>query len=362
MFTRRTCPVVVLVGVVLLSLTVLPVVTAATVQEILAKGKQLENAQQFEEALTVYQNGIREHGHENLYLEAGSLLGKLQRYREAEELLREALSKNNSLSLKNLLGLIKYRNGDSAGAKTVWQEVLTNDANNQFAHTWLKRIQEAPTAQNAPAPGSDSAGQASAGRTTAATTASAAGESSSSAAPRARLPLEEQQKLAKKLFQDMIDTDRWEFPTLISLHRQVIDNCPDTDQAEESCWRLSNLYLHGLDTPNFPKCIEVLEHLIGTYPNSPLYEPARERLIMTCKTAGEHDKVVSLYEELFRANPQIDDDRQFVLWTSDYAESLEAVGRDAEARKCYEQILQRDQGDSLEVRFAKERLGIPWDD
>lgn len=344
-----------------LSLLAGAVAAAPSVQAILDKGKQLENAQKFEEALTLYKKGIQAHGHENLYLEAGSLLGKMQRYQEAEEVLNEALSKSaDSVSLKNLLGLIKFRKGDKAGAKAVWESVLQSDSGNQFATTWLKRLDE-PAAPAAPArvPSQSPADAGVPKMTTPASSATPTSADAPAAPPGAKLPLEEQKKLAVKLFEDMIATDRWELDTLISLHRQVIDKCPDTDQAEESCWRLSNLYLHGLKSPDFNACIEVLEHLIKTYPDSPLYEPARARLLMACKSAGQHEKVVAIFENLFKVHPQMDDDRQFVLWAVDFAQALEAVGRADEAKQWYSQALQRDPGDSLEARFARERLGMP---
>jgi tetratricopeptide (TPR) repeat protein len=170
------------------------------------------------------------------------------------------------------------------------------------------------------------------------------------------LSLEEQKKLAKELYEQMVALDKYETKRFVELHREVIERCPQTDQAEESCWRLSNLYLLGESTPDFEGIIEVLEHLLKTYPATPLLPEAKNRLLIAYRQTQRYDKVVELYEELFRQNPQAED-RQFMVWGLEYGEALAAVGRTADAQGLYQQILDRDNNrDSLEARVARQRL------
>ena len=53
-----------------------------------------------------------------------------------------------------------------------------------------------------------------------------------------------------------------------ALYLRLIDECPDTEIAEESYWALSNLYLDDLDEPKEDKSREILELFIERYPAS----------------------------------------------------------------------------------------------
>lgn len=100
----------------------------------LEEGKSLEKAGQLEKALTLYLDGLKSNPSEELYREAGTILGKLQRYQQAVSLLEEGLQKfPDSTSLMNLLGLVKFKLGATAEARTLWEKVLARNPSNSFA-------------------------------------------------------------------------------------------------------------------------------------------------------------------------------------------------------------------------------------
>jgi tetratricopeptide (TPR) repeat protein len=113
----------------------------------------------------------------------------------------------------------------------------------------------------------------------------------------------------------------------------------------------------GEDPPDFQSVIEVLEHLLKQYPDTPLLPDAKNRLLIACQQTNQMDKVVAIYEELFTRDPEPADDKTFMVRALEFGDALSAVGRAAEAQEWYQKILVRDDGkDSLEARVAKERL------
>ncbi len=318
----------------------------------LDEGKALEKTGQLEKALTVYLDGIKTAPSEELYREAGTLLGKLQRYPQAVPLLEEGMGKYpDSTSLMNLLGLVKFKTGATTEAATLWEKVLARNSNNSFAKEWLAKAKapaapaRAPAATGATLPATGPRPGSTEERTTALT-----GD------PAQKLPLAEQEALAKQLYKDMAALDKYELAQFDTMHRTVIRKCPDTDFAEQSCWRLSNMYLMAEDEPNHEGIIEVLEHLIKTYPESPLIPEAKNRLLQSYRATGQHDRVVAFYEELFKLNPN-PDEKDFMTWGLEYAEALAGLDRKDQARALYEKIIQMDNNrDQLEARVARERL------
>jgi tetratricopeptide (TPR) repeat protein len=320
-------------------------------QAVVKRGQELEKVRKFEEALALYKESLAKAPSVEVCRELGSLLGKLQRYNEAEVILERGLQDfPNQVGLMNLLALIKMRQGEPETARTMWKKVQTLEAGNAFAKEWLAKLDQPDGKLAQPSTGSTAV----TGSPSESSGASAAGGLGSSGG--SSLSLEEQKKLAKELYEQMVALDKYETKRFVELHREVIERCPQTDQAEESCWRLSNLYLLGESTPDFEGIIEVLEHLLKTYPATPLLPEAKNRLLIAYRQTQRYDKVVELYEELFRQNPQAED-RQFMVWGLEYGEALAAVGRTADAQGLYQQILDRDNNrDSLEARVARQRL------
>ncbi len=325
-------------------------------EEVIKKGRALQSAKKFEEALQLYKTAIKEAPSEDLYVEAASLLGKLQKYENAETILEIGIaSYPESLSMKNLMGLIKFRKGDKDGSKKVFEDVLSRDPANNFAKRWLESVNKGEDA------GTDAVNVASGTEalpsspddSTQAYNPSPDGTFNVSDA----LSKDEQQALAVKLYTEMTGLEKWELDQFKELHKQVIEKCPQTDQAQESCWRLSNLYLLGEDPPDYANVIAVLEHLLKKYPDTSLMPDAKNRLMIACQKSGQNEKLVTLYEELFTRDPEPADDKVFMVRALEFADALQAVGRTTDAQAWYQKIIEKDDGrDMIEARAAKARL------
>ncbi|GHV33705.1 hypothetical protein FACS1894187_02720 [Synergistales bacterium] len=50
-----------------------------------------------------------------------------------------------------------------------------------------------------------------------------------------------------------------------SLYMRIIEECPDTPEAEEAYWELSDLYLDGFDEPKEKEAKAILERFLKKY-------------------------------------------------------------------------------------------------
>lgn len=328
---------------------------------VISRGHELERAGKVAEALKLYEAELAKKPSVELYRAAGAALGKLKRYQEAITLVDKGIAANpKNAGLLNLCGLLHFQKGERDQAAARWRAALAIEPGNAFATQWLAKV-AAPGAPNAAAPGGGESAMITEADLD--STRTLVGEETwlaripttfSVASP--ALPLAEQEKLAAELYVAMANTDKYELQKLIALHRQVIEQCPDTENAEESCWKLSNLYVLALDKPDYERCIEVLEHFVKRYPDSQGVPVAMNRLVTAYRESGNHAKVVELYKGMFASNPKLSD-RDYVVYGLEYAKSLEAIGSKAEAKAMYENVVQRDtKGGSLEARVAKQRL------
>lgn len=324
-------------------------------EEIVKQGRALQTANQFEAALQLYKRSLAQNPTPDVYIEAGSLLGKMQHYDNAEIVLQKGIKDfSDNTSLKNLLALIKYRKGSKTEAAQLLEKVLLMDPENSFATNWLETINKEKTATT----------------TTSAAEIVSSEEPITPSAPIYRpspegtfaisenLENEEQQKaLAVKLYQEMMELEKWELERFISLHKEVIERCPLTAQAEESCWRLSNLYLLGEDPANHFGVIGVLEHFSKHYSDSDLYPNVINRLMISYKKTGQNDKLAQLYEQLFENDPDPIDEATFFSRALEFADALYAIGRSEDAQGWYMKILEKDNGRNLlQTRVARDRL------
>lgn len=83
----------------------------------------------------------------------------------------------------------------------------------------------------------------------------AAGAAPAGAAPAAgEAPAPQDPKaLAKSLFDQIRQADTYDLATIERLYLEVMEKCPETEQAQESYWRMSNLYLQAYDAPKYPE-------------------------------------------------------------------------------------------------------------
>ncbi|MBF0543613.1 MAG: tetratricopeptide repeat protein [Candidatus Riflebacteria bacterium] len=381
------------VVVVLAAVLICTICFASDLSEIYKQGEALEKAWSNDEALQLYKDALKEHHVPELYIKMGSLLGQIQRYDEAEKILKEGLEKfPENTALLNLKGLVFFKCGNFKEAGKLWERVLKIKPDNSFALEWFAKVKgtsdsgkkEVPSSvgsQTIIASGNEknpsvatnqekdmdktkdrdkdkSKDKDKTAENSKLTDVEKPKEiaTASPTSEGAVLPLEEQKKLAKKLYSDMAKTEEWKIDEFETMHRQVIFKCPDTDYAEESCWRLSNLYLMGSSEPKYPEIIEILEHLVTKYPGSKLIPDAKNRLLNSYRETGKMDKVVELYAEKFRTNPQ-PSDKEFMVWAIEYGDALKATGRNAEAESLFKQVIDKDNNkDGLEARVAKQRL------
>ncbi|HNV71734.1 MAG TPA: hypothetical protein PKO06_18660 [Candidatus Ozemobacteraceae bacterium] len=169
------------------------------------------------------------------------------------------------------------------------------------------------------------------------------------------LSREEQKKLAESLYAEMTKADEWDLDLFIKNHRRVIDECPETTLAAESCWRLSNLYLTARAKPDRQAAIELMEHLMRQYPNCPLREMAASRYVNTCQAAGEFQKMLQFCQERL-AEPKLPKDQvvSYTLWAGEASESL---GQMPQAAQYYRVVLQHDpQQTGMLAQAAQLRL------
>ncbi len=194
---------------------------------------------------------------------------------------------------------------------------------------------------------------------------SSSGQKGDGAAPLAEPPAktlspEEQENLARKLYGEMSRMEESDLDSFITAHRKVIRECPVTRWAEESCWRLSNLYLMGISArdgkPDFDGVIECLELMLSRNPKSPLIEDAQKRLLIAYDETGSFQKIIDIIADRFRRNPQ-PHDSDFMTWNLRRGDACSRLGKKEEAKKCYEEVIQRDAGkNSFEAAVARKRL------
>ncbi|MFQ3573355.1 MAG: tetratricopeptide repeat protein [Thermodesulfovibrionales bacterium] len=172
-----------------------------------------------------------------------------------------------------------------------------------------------------------------------------------------RLTLKEQERLAKDLFLKMSKTDASDTKVFIELYGRVIDECPDTERAQEAYWRLSNLYLQAFDQPQYDKIARLLEEAVKKYPNTPATPHYKQRLLRAYEATKQWQKAVALYEEALIGNPEILSDPQNAATMIDYANALIGSGNKEKALSILNKVVSF--GDKIEdwlIEVAKWKL------
>lgn len=167
--------------------------------------------------------------------------------------------------------------------------------------------------------------------------------------------VQRQYKLALSLYEEMAAADHWQLDLFITNHTRVIEECPKTPMAVESCWRLSNLYLTGRHDPDRLAVIRLMEHALRTYPKNPWRDRFVRRLVTVLQDAGEYQKLLEFCEKCLVA-PDLAPERKpsFHLRAGLAAEQL---GQAALAASHFQQVLSQDQGrDSLSAGIARQHL------
>ena len=336
---------------------------AANDAAIIKKAKDLQNAKKFDEAVKLYEANTKTTASENLYLDYATLLINLKKFKECEDMLNKAVAAYpNNLRLKNALGQVKYKNGNLSGASTLFSQVLIKDSNNKYAKEMLDKIRKDKVAASSPLAniGKDKgSGNKSENADENLETEDLEDEDFSGGLTfklSDKLSLEEQQELSKKLFLEMVELDKHEINSFISLYKQVIEKCHLTPKAEISCWRLSNLYILGTDPAEYNNCVACLEHLIKHYPNSEYVPAAKNRLLTVYEKTKNFNKLCSLYEEAFKNDPN-PGPAEFMRRSVSYGKALKGAARYEEAQEWFTKVLELDKGkNSISARVARKEL------
>jgi len=165
--------------------------------------------------------------------------------------------------------------------------------------------------------------------------AESAGESVASA-DITPLTHEQQQLRAEELFEQIRQTDNYDYEQIERLYLQLLRECPDSDKAEESYFRLSNLYRMGMDPPEYGKLRVLLEEYLERFPDSDMAPEMRERLLRTYESSGQWQQVVEIYDQLIPALPE--DHQYYLVKLLDYANALEGNGNREKAFTYYQQV------------------------
>lgn len=330
--------------------------SAANDAVVLKQARELQLAKKYDEAIKLYENGIKSGATERLYVDYAALLINLKKYKECDEMLSKAIAAfPDSLRIKNALGQAKYKSGNLSGASSLFSQVIGKDPNNNYAKTMLDTIRKEKLAADSPVAQFNTSSDSGKSDENIDFSDEVVGGPLTFKVSNA-LSKEEQEELAKKLYTQMMALDKWETDDFIKLHKQVIEKCPSTDRAQESCWRLSNLYLMGVEPAEYDHCVAVLEHLLKQYPDTPLMPDAKNRLLIVCQKNEDYTRVCALYKELFERDPE-PSDKVFMNRALDYANALVAVGKYDEAKALYKQVIEKDNNNnSLPARAAKRKL------
>lgn len=178
-----------------------------------------------------------------------------------------------------------------------------------------------------------------------------AGRSAAAVSEKARLKqenraLDYQLQLARTAAEDVEERER--------LYLSLVDECPDTEAAQEALWALANLYLDDFDEPQENRAQEVLEYFVKHYPASAWIVQVENRLIWLYEDTGNQVRVPELYEDILRHDMPLS-----VRLDTAYrcARSWEATKQPEKAREWYTRILKEGgSGNYPEVAAAKLRL------
>ena len=91
-----------------------------------------------------------------------------------------------------------------------------------------------------------------------------------------------------------------------AIWKKIIEQCPNTEEAEAAFWALSNLYLDDFEEPREPQAREVLEQFLKRYPDSRWTSQVKCRLHFLC-VGVDDERAAQLRGELLKdkALPQV---------------------------------------------------------
>ncbi len=186
------------------------------------------------------------------------------------------------------------------------------------------------------------------------------------ATPAASGPLSkaDQEKRAAELYEYLTKISRNDIETIEKTMWEIVDRCPESSQAPDALWKLSNLYLTGKNQPDYDNTQKALEKLATAYPSfqpslpmESALPPVQKRLGFVYEKKENWDKVIELYEPLFKDPSKLSrgDCAGYGLTLGGI---YEKKGQKEKARPLYEEILRRyaKSPDDFMYEAAKNRL------
>ena len=181
------------------------------------------------------------------------------------------------------------------------------------------------------------------------------------------LPLIEQQKLARTLFNRIAAKDQWDLEGIEPLFLEVIEKAPRVKRAEEAYWMLSNMYMQAFDPPRNKDAVALLEQYLARYPGSRVLDDkfsmfstpglplVKGRLLSLYEQEEMWEKAAALYDEII-PDPKTAGEALLSRFIG-YGGAMERTGHKEKAIAAYTAYLERsgNTGDFLE-EIAKDRL------
>ena len=166
-----------------------------------------------------------------------------------------------------------------------------------------------------------------------------------------------QSQLAAQLFDKITATDDYDLETIERLYKQIIKQCPDTEQAQQSYWLLSSLYRFAWDTPKWQSIQHLLQQFLNKYPHSDDTSKIRKRLLNAYASLHEWDKAIGLYNEIFINKPYDEQDINDHAYY--YAEALRMNNQLDKAIIWYQHFLDNSRdSDDLNVIYTYDTLEV----
>jgi tetratricopeptide (TPR) repeat protein len=167
-----------------------------------------------------------------------------------------------------------------------------------------------------------------------------------------------QAAVAGRLFDQIMAAPDDDLETVERLYLEVIEKAPDTDEAQESHWRLATLYLQAYDEPKYPQARAILEQFLARYPESEGVEVVKPALGFVYEELEDWPAAAATYGEFVESAdgaPEVIAEFGYA-----YAKALQNAGRKDDAAVWYRRFLEVvSDPDDQRVHKAKEALGQP---
>ncbi len=167
-----------------------------------------------------------------------------------------------------------------------------------------------------------------------------------------------QSAVASQLFEQILAAPDDDLETIERLYLEVIEKAPETDEAQESHWRLATLYLQAYDEPKYAQARAILEQFLARYPESEGVEVVKPALGFIYEELEDWPAAAATYGEFLESADGVPE--VIAEFGYSYAKALQNAGRKDDAAVWYRRFLEVvSDPDDQRVHRAKEALGQP---